>query len=357
MWLSRRIHAIFVACLVTGASLVASPAGAVGGLSVSAPKGKLAGVPDWAKPAFRYLISENVLSGKRLRPNQRVTRAEFTTLMKEAFGGGYSRERGLVTAGEVSAALVGKLGEKPLARRLSTAKSPDGWDPKLGSRFGTEVVARELGLRHDRPTSEESKEASASDPITLADAAYAIWKAKTGPNTYAADALSDFSLRNYSGVRKRVVRFALSLAGTPYVWAGEWIHRTPDAYPYGAQSSGGVDCSGFIWYVLQEKSSSYSPLDRPYKGWSIPQRSSADMAAAVRKKDRLRLYQMKPGDIVLFAADGRKSSPSSVYHAGLYIGGGWIVHSSGSRAGVSLANIGPGSWWHSQILMGRRIIP
>ena len=119
--------------------------------------------------------------------------------MKKAFGGGYSRKRGLVTAGEVSAALVGKLGQKPLARRLSSAKSPDGWDPKLGSRFGTEVVARELGLRHDRPTSEEGKEASASDPISLADTLYAIWKAKTGPNTYAADALSDFSLSQLLG--------------------------------------------------------------------------------------------------------------------------------------------------------------
>lgn len=356
MWLSRRIHALVLACLVSGACLVA-PAQAIEVPSIDGARIKLSGVPEWAKPAFRYLITEDMLSGERLRPNQNVTRAEFTSLMKKSFGGGYSRTKGLVTAGEVSAALVGRLGRKPLARRLSSAKSPDGWDPKLGSRFGTEVVARELGLRHDRPTSEESEEASASDPISLADTVYAVWKAKTAPNTYAADALAGFSLSNYTGVRKRVVRFALSLAGTPYVWAGEWIHRTPDGYPYGAQTSGGVDCSGFVWYVLQKKSSSYTPEDRPYKGWSIPQRSSADMAAAVKKKDRLRLYQMKPGDIVLFASNGRQSSPSSVYHAGLYVGKGWMVHSSGSRAGVSLANIGPGSWWHSQIMMGRRIIP
>jgi len=318
---------------------------------------KLGGVPDWAKPAFRYLISEDMLSAKRLRPNQNVTRAEFTQLMKRSFGGGYSRQRGLVTAGEVSATLVGKLGHKPLARRLSSTRSPDGWDPKLGSRFGTEVVARELGLRHDRPTTEESREASASDPLSLADVVWAVWKAKTAPNTYAADALSGFALSNYKGVRRRVVRFALSLAGTPYVWAGEWVDQTPAGYPYGAQPRGGVDCSGFIWYVLQRKSTSYSPNDRPYKGWSLPERSSAQMAAAVRKKDRLRLYQMKPGDIVLFASNGRRSKPSEVYHAGLYIGGGWIVHSSGSRAGVSLADISPGSWWHNQILMGRRLIP
>ena len=354
--MSRRTHLLAAACLVLGTCFVATPARAIDGLPVQT-KVRLPGVPEWAKPAFTYLITNDMLDKDHLRPNQAVTRAEFKTLMKKAFGGGYSRDKGKVTAGEVSAALVRKLGEGALADSLSHAKSPDGWDPDLGSRFGTEVVAREIGLRHDRPTTEEAKEASSDDPMTLADVAWAVWKAKTGPNTYAADALSGFSLSNYEGVRKRVVKFALSLAGTPYIWGGEWIDQTPDAYPYGAQARGGVDCSGFVWYVLQKKSTSYSPTNRPYKGWSIPERSSSQMAAAVKKKDRLRLYQMKPGDIVLFAPNGRQSRPSDVYHAGLYIGKGWIVHSSGSRAGVSLAQIGPGSWWHSQILMGRRVIP
>jgi cell wall-associated NlpC family hydrolase len=45
-----------------------------------------------------------------------------------------------------------------------------------------------------------------------------------------------------------------------------------------------------------------------------------------------------------------------VYHAGLYLGRGWIIHSSGSRAGVSIARISRGSWWFDQILWGRRLI-
>ncbi|MGH2755304.1 MAG: C40 family peptidase [Actinomycetota bacterium] len=357
MWLSRRIHGLLVACLILGTALGAPSAATAGGpLESVAARTKLAGVPDWAKPAVRYLIAGDMLGKERIRPNQAVTRAEFTMMMKKAFGGGYSKSRGNVTAGEVSAALVRKLGRKPLARRLAHAKSPNGWDPDLGGRFGTEVVARELGLRHDRPTSEERKEAASDDPMSLADVAWALWKAKTAPNTYAADALADFSLANYQGVRRDVVAFALSLAGSPYVWAGEWPQRTPDGYPYGAQPSGGFDCSGFIWYVLQKKSAAYSPRGRTYAGWSLPQRSSADMAAAVRPKKRLRYREFKPGDIVLFAPGGRDSKASSVYHAGLYMGRGWIVHSSGSRAGVSLAEIGPGSWWHSQIFAGRRII-
>lgn len=317
----------------------------------------LSTAPDWVKPALRYLVENDFLERDTFWPNQSMSRAEFKALMKGAFGGGYNRDKGTVTAGEVSAALVRRLGKDPVADVLTQAKSPDGWSPKVSSRFGSEIVARELGLRHDRPTNEEKFEASSALPMRQADIAYAVWKAKTAPSIYSADALTDFSLANYSEQRQEVVEFAMSLVGTPYVWGGEWPAATKSGYPYGAQPAGGVDCSGFIWYVLQKKSSSYSPVDRPYAGWSIPQRSSYDMAGSIPKDKRLGLKDLKPGDIVFFAPGGRDARASSVYHAGLYLGKGWMIHSSGSRAGVSLAEIGPGAYWNSQLAWGRRIIP
>ncbi|HEU4480693.1 MAG TPA: NlpC/P60 family protein [Actinomycetota bacterium] len=312
-------------------------------------------VPEWVRPAKRYLVDNKALDPDTFRPNDPMKRADFAHMIDKTFGGGYGRSRGKVRAGEVAATLVRLVGRKPLARALSSAKSPGGWDPELGRRFGTEIVARELGLRHDRPTDEEAEESSANEPMRQADVAYAVWKAATAPNLYAADALRSFELSDYRGVRRSVVKFALSMAGTPYVWGGEWPAKTPSGYPYGAQPAGGMDCSGFIWYVLQEKTSSYSPA-RPYRGWSLPQRSSSEMAKATPKGKRLRYREFLPGDIVLFAPKGRDSSPADVYHAGLYIGGGWMVHSSGSRAGVSLASIKRGSWWRDQILWGRRVI-
>ncbi|MDQ3958423.1 MAG: C40 family peptidase [Actinomycetota bacterium] len=189
--------------------------------------------------------------------------------------------------------------------------------------------------------------------MTQADVAYAVWKAKTSPSTWNADALSGFALSNYGPVRRKVVDFALSLVGTPYVWGGEWVKKTPSGYPYGAQAHGGVDCSGFVWYVLREKTSGWSP-HRPYRGWSFPERSSADMAKGAPK--RLSYRQLQPGDVVFFSSAGRKAKASSVYHAGLYLGRGWMIHSSGSRAGVSIASIAPGAWWHDQLAWGRRII-
>ena len=48
--------------------------------------------------------------------------------------------------------------------------------------------------------------------------------------------------------QKQVARFALKYIGYPYVWAGEY--PTKDS-PYGAQASGGFDCSGFVFYVMK----------------------------------------------------------------------------------------------------------
>jgi cell wall-associated NlpC family hydrolase len=338
------------ACLTITALVVVVPAG---GSSAARKE-----IPAWAREAVNYLADRGLVDKSAFDADAPMPRRRFRQLMVEAFGGGYSRTQGKVTAGEVDAALVRVLDRKSLADALLEIRSPDGWDPGVHQRFGSEVVARELGLRFNRPTGEESMEAAAESKLRQADIAFAVWKALTAPNTSSADTLINFALDDYSEDRREVVSFALSLAGAPYVWGGEWRYTTPDAYPYGAQKAGGFDCSGFIWYVLQQRSASYSPVDRPYKGWSIPERSSSEMAKATPRSKRLDYKQLKPGDIVLFAPGGAGSSrPRDVYHAGLYLGRGWMVHSSGSRAGVSLASIAPETWWHSEILFGRRIIP
>jgi cell wall-associated NlpC family hydrolase len=339
---------ISVACVAGLLGLVPTGVGAV--------ETTRRGIPDWVKPAVNHLVQQGLIERKAFKANAPMPRAEFKRIVRAAFGGGYSRKKGNVTAGEVGAALVRALDRMDVASALDSSRSPDGWDPKVPSRFGTEVVSRELGLRHDRPTDEESMEAAAEDPMRQADVVWAIWRAMTAPSIYGADALAGFRLDSYDPVRRKVVRFALSLAGTPYIWGGEWINQTPAGYPYGAQPAGGVDCSGFIWYVLQQKSSSYAPPGRGYEGWSLPERSSSQMAKATPKKKRLRYGQLKPGDVLLFAPNGRDSKAADVYHAGLYLGKGWMVHSSGSRAGVSLAQVGPGSWWHDQLIWGRRVI-
>ena len=313
-------------------------------------------VPDWAKPAVTYLAEKKLIDRETFQADEPMSRKAFGQIMEGAFGGGFSQTKGKVTAGEVSAALVRALGRKSIADALSSVKSPDGWDPEVSPSFGTEVVARELGLRHDRPTTEEASEASKDEPLRQADIAWAVWKALTAPSTYSADVLANFRLDSYKGIRRAVVKYALSLVGTPYVWGGEWADVTPAGYPFGAQAHGGLDCSGFLWNVLQRKSELYSPMGRPYQGWSLPERTASDMTKATPRNARLGYKQLMAGDLLFFAPKGRDDKPANVYHAGLYLGQGWMIHSLGSRAGVSLGQVSEGSYWRGQFLWGRRVI-
>ena len=335
----RTILSLLAGCLVSG-------------LAPSA-HADVAPVPGWARPAVTWAANRNYIDRDTFRPNVAMSRWAFGRLMKKAFGGGYSRTGGSVTAAEVDRTLVQRLRQGATARSLASVKSPDGWDPGISERDGFEIVARELGLRFDRPTNEEQFEASAGDPLRKADVVYALWKAKTDPDMWAVDVLDNFVLGNLGPRQRSVVKFAFDQVGSPYVWAGEWKFKTPPGYPYGAQAAGGFDCSGLVWYVMQRKSSSYSPPNRRYSGWSIPQRSSADIARAAPK--RLYYKQLAPGDLLVFGDNGRQSSVSSIYHTAIYMGRGWMIHSTGSRNGVSVAYLGPGSWWRDEFAWGRRV--
>ncbi|HVF53446.1 MAG TPA: NlpC/P60 family protein [Actinomycetota bacterium] len=311
-------------------------------------------MPAWAEAAVDYLDEQGWMARSEVRPNEAMPRVRFKMLMDSAFGGGYKRTKGKVTAAEVGAALVRRLGQADVAAALQGMQSPDGWSPEPGRWFGTEIVARELGLRHDRPTTEDEAEASLTEPMRQADIAWAVWKAKTSPNTWNVDLLENFKLETLDETRRAVVKYALSLVGTPYVYAGEWPAPTPSDYPYGAQKHGGFDCSGFAWYILRRSERSWSPIDRPYKGWDLPERSSAQMAKAT--EERLSYEYLRPADLIFFAPEGASAKADTVYHAGIYIGRDWMVHSSASRAGISLAYIGPDSWWADQIAWGRRVV-
>lgn len=60
-----------------------------------------------------------------------------------------------------------------------------------------------------------------------------------------------------------------------------------------------------------------------------------------------------PGDLVFFGTDGARTPRGQVSHAGIALGSGWLIHSSGSRAGVSISPLG--SYWPSGIAVGRRV--
>ena len=86
------------------------------------------------------------------------------------------------------------------------------------------------------------------------------------------------------------------------------------------------------------------------------QRTAAAMAAAA--KPRITRSHLVPGDIIFFGPNGPKSTAASVYHAAVYLGRGWFIHSSGYAAnGVNLASLNWSGWsWQSDFAWGRRVL-
>ena len=78
-----------------------------------------------------------------------------------------------VTMAQLDARLVAVLGPRARPPRPSR-RAPRPQASKVPSRFGTEVVARLLGLRLNHPASADALELLPNDPATRAEAAYSV---------------------------------------------------------------------------------------------------------------------------------------------------------------------------------------
>jgi peptidoglycan DL-endopeptidase LytF len=107
-----------------------------------------------------------------------------------------------------------------------------------------------------------------------------------------------------------IVSFAMRFQGTPYVWGG----TTPS----------GFDCSGFVYYVLNQTG---SPLPRgmwgQYGAGSHPSRG-----------------ELQPGDIVFF----QNTYMAGLSHNGIYIGNGNFIHASDPSTGVTISSLSNAYW-------------
>ena len=75
---------------------------------------------------------------------------------------------------------------------------------------------------------------------------------------------------------------------------------------------------------------------------------------AARAKPRITRSKLKCGDLIFFGPKGPSSSVGSIYHAALYLGPGWFIHSTGSSDGVTLASLNTSSYWKAAFAWGRR---
>lgn len=118
-----------------------------------------------------------------------------------------------------------------------------------------------------------------------------------------------------------VLSYAKSNVGGSYVWGGSSFRAT--------------DCSGLVML-------SYAKI-----GISLPHQASAQ--ASYGKE--VSYANMLPGDLVFFGS----GSYSSIYHVGIYIGNGMMVHAANSNDGIIISNLSSFSQYNS-ITVIKRII-
>lgn len=271
--------------------------------------------------------------------------------------GGTFRPDAQVPTVDLDRALLRALALGPEIEGLNSIQTADGARFAHGPDFAELVLARELGLHYNHPTSSEVRELLPTTLVRRADAAYALWRAVSARGTSKITGLARYRsvvLPLMTSDRRQVVEFALSYAGYPYVYAGEWHTKTPTKYCCGAQAQGGFDCSGFAWWVLRKPGEGWdNTAVRPYLGWRLAERSSRHMAQTASK--RLTMKQSRPADLMLFDGDGGKSW-RGVDHAGVYLGRGWMIHSSSGRDGVAIDWVKSG-WYRDNFVFSRRVVP
>jgi cell wall-associated NlpC family hydrolase len=297
-------------------------------LSIAAPAAAATGRGDWDRRDQRAVVEAGVMAplddgefhGDRPLAGGQLP-AALHALADRLAVARIAVPTGPVTVAGFDRLVVEQLGLADVARAVQLQARGAGLQPP--PRFGSEVVARLLGLRFNHPSSHDRDELYPWDAITRAEAAYSLARVLElgGWETQAVrDELARFVLPRYGPRTRRALRIAVQRIGMPYVWGGV-LDRTG-----GWQSHGGYDCSGFAWRVFK-----LSGLAR------IGGRTAAQQSAEIPRSRRLRLDQVRPGDL-LFFGPGRiwqKATEKRIVHEGIALSGDWMIHSSSQGVYVS----------------------
>jgi NlpC/P60 family len=254
-----------------------------------------------------------------------------------------------VTTRSVHRVLVLALGLRDEAAGLDAIHTRDGRAFDTPAGFGTLLIGMRLGLRYNH--SDESLDVGPDTPLSRAEVAWSLFQATT-VQSWEVDAMAPYAtiqLPNMLPGKFRFVQWGIDFVGYPYVWGGEWSRESPAGYPFGYQPVGGFDCSGVTWWNMKAAGSGWdNQPPRPYAGWTLPQRVSADMATV----GRVRYDDLAVGDLMFYDGDG----DGRVDHVDTNVGNGWSLDSGSSNAGVTITYTGPGSWYEDHFVHGRNII-
>jgi cell wall-associated NlpC family hydrolase len=252
----------------------------------------------------------------------------------------------LVTIRDLDARLVAALGLLPASSAIRLFARDAGLNPITS--LGTETVARLLGLRLNHPAVQDDLELLPAQPATRAEAAYSFARALTVSDWQKQQVLSQTSaltVPELTAWQRTVLTRALRFVGYPYVWTGTSEQLDQTLWD-GTVVPGGFDCSGFVWRVYK-----LQPFpDAPDLSQILQGRTTYAMSGEVPAALRVPIDVLEPADVVFFGSSGAHSLPAEIGHMGIYLGNGWIVHSSSH--GVTLDPMT--GWYANRFAWARR---
>jgi cell wall-associated NlpC family hydrolase len=273
--------------------------------------------------------------------------------MSRGAGGRFNPDEVVMSKG-VHRSLVRALGMGPVAAALDRLATADGYRFHTPRLFGVNLLAMRLGLRFNNKI-DESQDVTPSTRLRRKQVAWSLYRATTIDEwvvPYLEAQYAGMVLPRMSANRRAIVDWGVRYVGYPYIWAGEWGFETPSPSAFGGQPGPGFDCSGISWWALRADDGVYWEISppRPYEGWSLPQRTSSEMARMT--KVRLHYADLRPGDLMFY--DG--NNDGTVDHVDVFVGNGWSLDSSSSVGGVTLMWVETG-WYRQHFVHGRRILP
>jgi cell wall-associated NlpC family hydrolase len=253
-----------------------------------------------------------------------------------------------ITMAQLDRNLVVALGLKKAAKEFTQGAHDAGIS--VPGRFGTEVVARLLGLRTNHPAAQDFIELRPQDPATRAEAAYSAAQilgfgllADSWQVAQVKSLADAFTLPTFNDWQRQILTVAFSKIGMPYIWGGTSDTTETD---FGVTARGGYDCSGFVWRVY--KLQSYA--DEGNLASTILGRTTYTMSVEVSGAKRISYKKLQPADVIFFGTKGSRSTGAQVFHTAIYVGNGWFIQSSGE--GVGLAQLS--DWYVKKYAWGRR---
>src|SRR3954470_20655156 len=185
----------------------------------------------WANQQIRFVVAHGLMakSVAGFKPDAPLTRGALNQVVaalgRTATGvpadPPSTTDPHQVTIAQLDSRLVGGLGLSPAARSFAQGARDAGLT--VPSRFGTEVVARLIGLRFNHPTGQDDLELLPNETATRAEGAFSVAAAlqlSADQRQLVLDEASAFSLPTLSDWQAEVLNTAVKLIGYPYVWAG-----------------------------------------------------------------------------------------------------------------------------------------